>query len=148
MSRFNLFKDLPLDVLLLILEFEGFAKENQQYFIKKFKKILEIERNYKLAYLPTYYYETFMSKHLKPIDGIYFDYKFLLNYKKFSSFCVCEKPCCFSFQYYNEEKHHCGCHEKQHDNALVWKYIINTHVTREKKLLIRTQKTGFCINFW
>jgi hypothetical protein len=130
---------LPSDVLSLIFEFEGIAKENYDKIIKEFQKILKTKKMYDLAFkIPEIYDDMFLMRvsclHTTPI------YKFILNQKKISSTCQCSEPCCFRFQYYNQTSYNCRCHEKK-ESGINYSYYLN----RKEKISIIQQETGFCV---
>lgn len=131
---------LPSDVLVLIFEFEGSAKENYNIILKEFKKILEIKNCYNLAFQILQSYDD--RFYLRQIPSLHTTstYKFILNQKKVSSFCNCKEPCCYQFHYQNDKKYICNCHEKK-ERGIVYYYGLN----KKEKLAIRPDQTGFCV---
>jgi len=140
----NYLRILPCDVLSLIFEFEGSKKENYKKTLKEFKKILETKRHYILALkIPNSYCDddddnfNVSSIHYLNTKSIC---KFIINQKKFTSVCDCEEPCCYRFQYPNQKKYICGCHEKK-EGGVVYSYTLG----KKNKLSIRQEQTGFCV---
>lgn len=135
---------LPNDILAIIFEFEGFAKENYNIFLKEFKKILESKIYYNLAFRVSYNDKLDgVSCYLRsiPLLKIKENFKFLLNHKKTLSYCNCDTPCCYRFHYENQLGYSCGCHEKK-TYGVSYTYPINR---TNQKITIRVEKTGFCV---
>lgn len=139
----NLFKilysKLPETVILIIFEFEGLAKENNDKFIKMFKNILLSKKYYSLALRTSYQYDDFSLKSVPSLNNRE-TYKYILNAKKHISFCECHYTCCIKFMYYINKKYICGCHENKSGGI---SYIF--HLNTGKKIYIRTENTGFCV---
>jgi hypothetical protein len=140
-QKFNLY-NLPKEILIIIFEFEGLNKIIHDKFLKEFKKILDIERHYRLAYRASYYNDDFYVRAVKGLK-VKEKYKFILNCKNRVSFCSCLKPCCYRFQYNNDtEKYICGCHAK---NTCGVSYSYSIGQRQKQKITVRTEKTGFCV---
>jgi hypothetical protein len=135
---------LPSDVLIIIFEFEGFAKENTNKFLKQFKQILKSQKYYSFAFRSSYHDDYDYGPRIcsVPLLNIKENYKYLLNYKKAISFCNCETPCCYQFHYNRKISYNCGCHEKKPGGV---SYIYCLDRTGDKKITIRVEKTGFCV---
>lgn len=133
---------LPNDILIHIFEFEGFAKENHNKFLKQFSKILESQKYYSFAFTSSY--DDNYGPYLRSVPGLNIkeNYKYLLNHKKSVSFCNCKTPCCYQFHYNKQIPYICGCHEKI-PGGISYIYCLNNRV--DKKITIRLEKTGFCV---
>jgi len=138
----NLFKilnsKLPESVMLIIFEFEGLAKENNDKFIKMFKNILLSIKYFRLAFRSSNSYEV----RLKGIPSLNCReiYNYILRAKKHISFCDCQHICCIKFMYDLKKPYICGCHEKKSGGI---SYIF--HINGGKKIYIRVENTGFCV---
>jgi hypothetical protein len=135
-----LYSKLPETVILIIFEFEGLTKENNDKFIKMFKDILLSKKYYSLAFRTSYQYDD--DIHLKSVPSLnkIETYKYILRAKKHISFCECKHNCCIKFMYDINKKYICGCHEKKSGGI---SYIF--HLNAGKKIYIRTENTGFCV---
>lgn len=134
---------LPTDVCVLIFEYEGEAKKNNEKFLKEFNKILEIQKYYGLAFrLPRMYDDDSFGCVLRsiPLLNTSSIYKFILNQKKRVSYCNCGEACCYQFHYEPNKQYICGCHEKKSIGGLSY-----TYPYLNKKLSIRKESTGFCV---
>jgi hypothetical protein len=134
-----LYSKLPASVILIIFEYEGLAKENNDKFVKLFKKILLSSQYYKQAFRTSYQYDDFHLKSVPSLNKIEI-YKYILRAKKHITFCGCQHNCCIKFMYDINKKYICGCHEKKSGGI---SYIF--HLNSGKKICIRTENTGFCV---
>jgi hypothetical protein len=137
-----LYSKLPETVMLIIFEFEGLAKENNDKFIKMFKKILLSTKYYSLAFRSAHQYHDMLSLRLKSIPGLNYreTYKYILSAEKHILFCYCQQDCCIKFMYDKKNKYVCGCHENK-SGGITHIY----HINGGKKIYIRSEKTGFCV---
>jgi hypothetical protein len=135
------YSKLPLSVILIIFEYEGLAKENYDKFIKMFKKILLSAKYYRLA-VKSYNDDNCNCLHFKSIARLNCreNYKYILAAQKYTLFCNCENHCCIKFIYNKTKGYNCGCHDKK-TYGVSYAY----HINGGKKILIRTDKNGFCV---
>ena len=140
----NLFgRFLPSDIIILIFEFEGFAKKNAAKFLNEYNKIMDIKLYYILAFrIPSMWDDDLTSPLIKgiPLLNTSNNYKFILNQKKIVSYCKCNKVCCYQFHYNLNKNYKCSCHDKTSIGGLSY-----TYPYKNKKLTIRKEKTGFCV---
>jgi hypothetical protein len=137
------FRVLPCDVLMLIFEFEGSAKENYNKVLNEFNKIMNIKLYYNLAFrIPSMWDDDLTSPIIKgiPLLNTSNNYKFILNQKKIVSYCKCNKACCYQFHYNLNKNYKCSCHDNISIGGLSY-----TYPYKNKKLTIRKEKTGFCV---
>jgi hypothetical protein len=115
-------------------------KNKYTLVINQIKNIMKSQTYYYLAF--RYINEfSFARSNIKRINIVGLTkYKYLLNYKKAVTFCNCEEPCCFRFQYKEEVKYICGCHEKK-----TFGIFESCYLNRDCVLSVRTEKTGFCV---
>jgi len=132
--------NLPFDVLQLIFDFEGLAKENYDIFLKKFKNILKSKECHdKMLWF--YHDDKMFCRSIVPMyRGNPPIYKYILALQKKVSFCDCDTPCCYIFQYKNTDKYTCGCHEQNNSGSISYIFYVNN----KEKISIRTEKEGFC----
>jgi len=142
---------MPDGILHLICEFDGWVWDMSQKLryksvcVKEFKKIVESEKCYRLAFRAAYQDEYQLGRHIK---GIHFSslklnslYNYILNHKKIASYCDCETSCCYRFQYDKEAEYQCRCHHKDRTGK-----VYNVHLyTYNKWIAVRTENTGFCV---
>jgi hypothetical protein len=142
----NYLKKVPNDVLKIFIEFKGDGYKsqiyNKFYVIHQIKHIVEAGRLYSLSFRLAINHINTSSVYTKAIPALNVreNSKYILNSKPFVSFCDCEQPCCYRFQYTKENKYICGCHEKQSAN-FACKYGIN----KTEYLKVTPSKYGFCV---
>jgi hypothetical protein len=133
----------PTDIWVLIFEYEGEAKKNNENCLKEFKKILESQQYYGLAFrLPRMYDDDNFGCILRSIRLLNTSstYKFILNQKKTVSYCNCDEACCYQFHYDTNKQYICRCHEKKSIGGITYSYPY-----QNKKFLIRKESNGFCV---
>jgi len=108
--------------------------------VKEFKKRLNIERYYRLGFIVSANYDDFYIEPINILRAKY-KYKFLLN-NKYTSYCSCEKPCCYRFQYKDTEKYTCGCHNNDTRGI---SYTYNLFNLSKESITVRVEKPGFCV---